>query len=388
MRWVIVALFLPTLAFADQLRLTGILRDFNDTHADMEQELGSDRGIVEQRLGPDGKPVYAPADGSETTHGRTAFDQWYRDVPGANQRAPTVLTLINSAQDPRVYTFRDLDFFPIDGRLLGNQGREHNYHFTVELHTTFVYEGGEHLTFEGDDDLWVFVNGYRVIDLGGVHGVETETADFDAIAGAAGLVRGQVYSLDIFYAERHTVDAHFTLSTTVRFEDAGDPGDPGGGGSGGGSGEPGGPGAGGAGGGDPGGGGFGGAGNGNPGAGGAGGGAGEPGGGPREDPCLNDPTCVIPCSNGECPYQRICRDALCVDPCLDVLCAPNETCVAGRCEVGVPQEVDFGFIEPPPASDAGTRADGSGSDCTAAPGVPPPVLPWWLAVWVLRRRRA
>jgi fibro-slime domain-containing protein len=407
MRWVIVALFLPCLAFADQLRLTGILRDLNDTHPDMEGELGTDRGIVEQRLGADGKPVYAPENSSETTHGPIAFYSWYNDAPGVNMRAPIVLTLVNSAEDPRVYTFRDLEFFPIDGRLLGNQGRPHNYHFTVELHTTFVYEGGEHLTFEGDDDLWVFVNGYRVIDLGGVHGVETETADFDAIAREAGLVRGQVYPLDLFYAERHTVDAHFTLSTTVRFEDAGDPGDPGGGGSGGGgaggsgggagssgggSGEPGGPGAGGAGGGDPGGAG------GNPGAGGsgagsgepgAGGGAGEPGGGPREDPCLNDPTCVIPCSNGECPYQRICRDELCVDPCLDVLCAPNETCVGGLCAAGLPEGVDLGFIEPPPASDAGTNAgDGAGSDCSTTPGVPPAGLPWWLAVWVLRRRRA
>lgn len=402
MRWVIVALFLPCLAFADQLRITGILRDLNDTHPDMEGELGTDRGIVEQRLGADGKPVYAPENSSETTHGPIAFYSWYNDAPGVNMRAPIVLTLVNSAEDPRVYTFRDLTFFPIDGQLLGNQGRPHNYHFTVELHTTFVYEGGEHLTFEGDDDLWVFVNGYRVIDLGGVHGVQRETADFDAIAREAGLVRGQVYPLDLFYAERHTVDAHFTLSTTVRFQDAGDPGDPGGGGSGGGaggsgggsggSGEPGGPGAGGAAGGDPGGAG------GNPGAGGsgagsgepgAGGGAGEPAGGPREDPCLNDPTCVIPCSNGECPYQRICRDELCVDPCLDVLCAPNETCVAGVCVAGVPESADLGFIEPPPPADAGTNAgDGGGSDCSTAPGVPPAALPWWLAVWALRRRRA
>ncbi|MEZ4474852.1 MAG: fibro-slime domain-containing protein [bacterium] len=360
-------------AQADQLRLTGTLRDFTDDHPDFEAELGTDPGIVEEALGADRKPIYAGRDGNPTTHGRAAFDQWFRDVAGVNQRAPIVLTLVNSAADPHIYTFRDLEFFPIDGALLGNQRRDHNFHFTVELHTTFVYEGGERLTFEGDDDLWVFVNGRRVIDLGGVHGAETQTADFDALADAIGLQRGQVYPLDLFYAERHTSEAHFTLSTTVRFEDAGDPGDPGGGGAGGG-------GAGGAGGGAGGG----------PG-GGPGGGAGEPGGGPGPgddaDPCLDDPTCVIPCSDGECPYQRVCRDERCVDPCEGVACGEGEICTRGAC-VAEGDRADAGFSPPPPAADGGTGADGGGDGGCAASGGgrPPALLLLALGILALRRR--
>ena len=147
---------------------------------------------------------------------RQSFDQWYRDVDGLNLATTLPLALRNSPEEPRVYSFEDLEFFPIDDALLGNQGRAHNYHFTLEVHTFFAYEGGESFTFIGDDDLWVFVNGLRVIDLGGVHGSQSETVRFDEIAEEAGLKKGDVYPLSLFFAERHTTASHFTISTTAQ----------------------------------------------------------------------------------------------------------------------------------------------------------------------------
>lgn len=199
--------------------LTGVLRDFKDSHPDFEHVLGDDPGIVQVDLGADGKPVYAGSDGNPTTTTKEAFDQWFRDVPGVNHPLPFSITLEKGATG--VYTFASSAFFPLDGKGFGNEGREHNYHFTYELRTTFQYTGGETFEFTGDDDLFVFVNKKLAIDLGGVHGAMSGTIDLDAKATELGLEKGKVYPLDFFFAERHTTESNFRIDTTLDFVDCG-----------------------------------------------------------------------------------------------------------------------------------------------------------------------
>lgn len=192
--------------------LTVTLRDFPSSHPDFEYVIAVDPGIVAADLGVDGKPVYAGGSAGTTT-GQANFDQWYRDVAGVNQTIATAIALVD--QGDGSYVYDSAAFFPLDGQGFGNEGNSHNYHFTLELHAQFTYEGGEVFTFRGDDDLFTFVNGKLAIDLGGVHGPLMGAVDFDAMAGELGIEVGGTYDIDFFFAERHTSESNFRIETTI-----------------------------------------------------------------------------------------------------------------------------------------------------------------------------
>jgi fibro-slime domain-containing protein len=202
--------------------LRATVRDFTpSTHVDFEPPTDSDfayPGIVRPMLGADGKPVYAAAGATPHTAGPSQFASWVNDTAGVNQ--PFTVTLALTQSTPGRYVFDDSTFFPIDGMGYGNSGTandgmQHNFHFTTEIHTTFKYMGGEVFNFNGDDDLWLFINERLAIDLGGLHPALPGSVNLDSMASALGIQTGRTYRMDIFHAERHTDASNFHVETTI-----------------------------------------------------------------------------------------------------------------------------------------------------------------------------
>lgn len=206
----------------------GLVRDFRganepDGHPDFEtySGRGASRGIVEDMLGMDKKPVYKPRgayrhpDYGQQTTSKERFDEWYRNTDGVNSPVELTLTLTPGANG--ISTYDNGEFFPVDGKGFDSETQGHNFHFTFELHTEFIYRGGEIFTFTGDDDLWVFVNNRLGIDLGGLHPEVSESIDLDEVAEEFGLEVGNTYPLDLFHAERRTNASHFRIDSSIQF---------------------------------------------------------------------------------------------------------------------------------------------------------------------------
>jgi fibro-slime domain-containing protein len=196
------------------------IRDFSpSTHPDFERSDtfgrgGPDRAIVLEQLGDDDKPVYSNDPSIHTVESEASFYDWYHDssrsIPFERE-----LALGASVVKPGFFVYDSHAFFPIDGEGWGNEGYQHNYHFTLETKLTFRYVGGEQFSFSGDDDMWVFINRHLAINLGGLHQPESSSVSLDANASALELTLGEVYPIHVFFAERHTVESNFTLETSV-----------------------------------------------------------------------------------------------------------------------------------------------------------------------------
>jgi fibro-slime domain-containing protein len=200
-------------------------------------------GLVQNALDGQGKPLRAKSgsDCQTCSYGSnpnpymiysvSSFDSWFRDEAGTNQPTSSTIELQPIAGGQfRFERRKPSGLFPLDGLEWGGEtrvcqqwpywdknptscGTTHNYHFTSEVRYLFPYRGGESLTFLGDDDVWVFVNGRLVVDLGGTHQEQTGSITINAGNQASyAMAPNNLYEIVVFHADRHPIDSNYQLT--------------------------------------------------------------------------------------------------------------------------------------------------------------------------------
>lgn len=92
-----------------------------------------------------------------------------------------------------------------------------DYNFSMEGHGQFVFNTEDNLyfTFEGDDDVYLFINNKMVMDIGAAHSITKSTFNLNDYIKECGLKDGEMYDFDFYYMERHSYGSNIRIETNI-----------------------------------------------------------------------------------------------------------------------------------------------------------------------------
>ncbi len=152
---------------------------------------------------------------AQSGYGVTHSPYYFTDCNYANT---TTMTRYDSASKTNLLD-QDLNVTKTEseaqfnGLFYGND----NYNFTVQGHGVFVFDSTKDLFFEfnGDDDVYLYLNNELVLDLGGAHGRTDKRVKVTELLNTKGIEDGEVVSFDFFQAERHGYGSNFAILTNI-----------------------------------------------------------------------------------------------------------------------------------------------------------------------------
>ncbi|GAM21521.1 hypothetical protein SAMD00019534_046960, partial [Acytostelium subglobosum LB1] len=166
---------------------------------------------------------------ADLTHGRIVdpalFPTFFANKPNINKFVLYNINFNLTNDTIGQYTFdKSINFFPINFKgwdtdpqyrvYTDAAGNYQNFHYCMRINVLFNYTGNERLNVRGDDDVWVYVNNYLFLDMGGLHHPEDQSRNF---LGLQGLQIGNLYPLDIFQCDRHTTEATMKIVANFKF---------------------------------------------------------------------------------------------------------------------------------------------------------------------------